>query len=514
MSIIKQHLSSTILISISIVLRKANARCINYKKMKNQIIILLFLFLCGSISVAQKAKISLSNVVVKDVPEINWETLESDTVISAQAIQSFSAIVKSRVPLKNIKITLNSIQVEYYSQSEMKEPVAENLYEQPIEKTVTMRTGYNTIGIMAQNIHNIQQYSSRVVMINPELISVLRNEDDKTPPMIYFSTPGNLRDDYAILYASLIKLSGSILDESGVQSLEINGKNTPIRANGSFTINIPLTTGENRITVEAMDVNQNITVRKLTLERKNMDGSVYIPEKAKNYLIAVGINEYKYWPRLSNAVADLDTLVTTLITKYQFDSINSTFLTDSLATKKNIINTLRKHIELISPNDNLLIYFSGHGYFDELLNEGYWVPNEAEKDQVADYISNTDILNLIQNINSQHTFLVADACFSGSLFSASSRGYVENVEKYKSRWGLASGRLEAVSDGTEGENSPFNRSLVTYLNATDAEKITVSELVQYVKRDVSNKSDQTPIGNPLRSIGDEGGEFVFYKRKE
>ena len=36
-----------------------------------------------------------------------------------------------------------------------------------------------------------------------------------------------------------------------------------------------------------------------------------------------------------------------------------------------------------------------------------------------------------------------------------------------------------------------------------------SELAQYVKITVANNSEQTPIGNPLRNVGDKGGEFVF-----
>ena len=122
------------------------------------------------------------------------------------------------------------------------------------------------------------------------------------------------------------------------------------------------------------------------------------------------------------------------------------------------------------------------------------------------------VLKVLENIDSQHTFLVADACFSGSLFAEQQRGYVENVEKYKSRWGLASGRLETVSDGAYGDNSPFADAMIDFLKNNEKDKITVSELVQYVKMTVADKANQTPIGNPLKSLGDEGGEFVFYKK--
>jgi len=184
------------------------------------------------------------------------------------------------------------------------------------------------------------------------------------------------------------------------------------------------------------------------------------------------------------------------------------------ATRYNIYQALRTYIEKVSSQDNLLIYYSGHGYFDKLLSEGYWVPVDAQSNDVSAYVPNSQILKIIENINSQHTFLVADACFSGSLFATTTRGgYEEHVEKYKSRWGLASGRLEFVSDGTQGSNSPFATSFINFLKTNKEAKVPVSDLVQYVKKKVAEVNQQTPIGNPLKGVGDEGGEFVFYRKQ-
>lgn len=77
---------------------------------------------------------------------------------------------------------------------------------------------------------------------------------------------------------------------------------------------------------------------------------------------------------------------------------------------------------------------------------------------------------------------------------------------------MASGRLEVVSDGTEGTNSPFATNFIKFLKENTKDKVAVSELVQFVKLQVAEISDQTPIGNPLKGAGDEGGEFVFYKK--
>ena len=116
--------------------------------------------------------------------------------------------------------------------------------------------------------------------------------------------------------------------------------------------------------------------------------------------------------------------------RYTFDSLDVTILLNEQATRSNIYTALRNYIEKVTARDNLLIYFSGHGYFDKLMSEGYWVPVDAQGKDVSGFLPNSQILKVIENINSQHTLLVADACFSGSLFASSTRGYTDQVEKY------------------------------------------------------------------------------------
>jgi len=241
----------------------------------------------------------------------------------------------------------------------------------------------------------------------------------------------------------------------------------------------------------------------------------YDPAEARNFLFIVGINNYQHWPGLNNAVKDGNDLASILMKDYNFEFSNITIIKDEQATQDNIYKGMRGLIEKITSKDNLIVYFSGHGHFDELLNEGYWIPVNAKLDAPGQYLPNSSILKIIENINSQHTFLMADACFAGSLFSESPRGgYIEKVEKFKSRWGLASGRLEVVSDGEIGSNSPFARILLNYLRENPDSEFPVSQLIQDVKIQVSEISEQTPIGNPLRLSGDEGGEFIFRKDKD
>ncbi len=363
----------------------------------------------------------------------------------------------------------------------------------------------------------IEEFGTEVKIWNIESLNIspvyrFKDAKDTSAPLVMISNPPNIVDNKVRVYKDLLDLRGIVTDESGVRTLKINGRETPVKDNGNFVFNIPLTMGENFINIEVTDVNDNIALRKFVVTRKSADGEEYNPAAAKNFLLVIGINNYQFWPKLNNAVKDVNDIASVLMSRYNFDFANITMLKDEQATRSNIYNSLRGLIEKVSPQDNLVVYFSGHGFFDELLSEGYWIPAEAHVGSSGEYISNTEILKILGNINSQHTFLVADACFSGALFADARRGYTENVEKFRSRWGLTSGRLEVVSDGATGTNSPFATHFITFMKNNTKAKFPVSELVQYVKTQVAEETKQTPLGNPLKTLGDEGGEFVFYLR--
>lgn len=238
-------------------------------------------------------------------------------------------------------------------------------------------------------------------------------------------------------------------------------------------------------------------------------------EDATNYLFIIAVDSYSSWKSLRNPVKDAQDVRDLLLERYTFESENVYEIYNQDVTAQSVYDMFKELTEKVTASDNVLIYYSGHGYYDASFDEGYWIPYNGVIGNVSTYVPNTTVKSYIKKINSKHTFLIADACFSGALFSDAHRGYLENAYQMKSRWGLSSGNLEFVSDGNEEDaNSPFAKYLLSYLRENIKDKLLVSELIQYVKVAVADNTNQQPVGAPLKGVGNEGGEFVFHLRQD
>ncbi|MEM7375361.1 MAG: caspase family protein [Bacteroidota bacterium] len=181
---------------------------------------------------------------------------------------------------------------------------------------------------------------------------------------------------------------------------------------------------------------------------------------------------------------------------------------------------------------NLIIYYSGHGWYDKkMMKQGYWLPINAKKGDYSQFISFRTIRDFLEIIPTHHTVLFSDSCFSGSLFEqTTTRGEsLDNeadneLELRPSRWGLTAGRsdeevLDAIPEkakkGDQGDdNSPFAGCLLDILERE--EQINFQALVSKVRSEVKKKGlDQMPVGEPLGVAGhDSAGMFVFRKKNK
>ncbi|OFY62460.1 MAG: hypothetical protein A2V64_11515 [Bacteroidetes bacterium RBG_13_43_22] len=237
------------------------------------------------------------------------------------------------------------------------------------------------------------------------------------------------------------------------------------------------------------------------------------------YALIIGIDNYsEQWSPLKNAVSDAKAINQILRSRYKFDNIKELY--NEQATRLNIIKELEWLVENVQPTDNLLIYYSGHGEFNQALNKGYWVPVDAKAASTSYYISNSDIQTFLGGIKSKHTLLISDACFSGDIFRGStvsipfeeSDKYYARVNSVSSRKALTSGGIEPVLDGGREGHSVFAYYLLKALDSNSRQYFDASQLFDNIKIPVINNSDQSPQFNAIKNAGDEGGQFIFLKK--
>lgn len=236
------------------------------------------------------------------------------------------------------------------------------------------------------------------------------------------------------------------------------------------------------------------------------------PPPGTNYLLIIAIDNYRSpIPLLNNAKNDAMALQEILLSKYRFNKEHTFCLLNEEATTKNLLSTFEQLINTIGKNDNLVLFFAGHGSFFSATRRGYWLLADAAKGDRSTYLNNQEVIDFFNALQAKHVFGIVDSCFSGALFRKVAGDSSGQLYAIPSRWLLTSGRLEPVSDGSIGKQSPFTAALIAQLeNRSTA--IPVSELCQRVLEGTSHNADQLPRGEPLPNTGHQGGQFVFYPR--
>jgi hypothetical protein len=237
--------------------------------------------------------------------------------------------------------------------------------------------------------------------------------------------------------------------------------------------------------------------------------------KRNYYALIIGTNNYldDKIVDLENPVADAHALADVLQTYYTFTRDNIHVLDNP--TRSGIIEAFDALSEKVIERDQLLIFYAGHGIWDERLNQGFWLPSDAALNSKAQWLSNSTIRDYIGGIKAKHILLITDACFSGSIFRE--RGVGTNskavLEMYKlpSRKAMTSGALKTVPD-----KSVFITYLTKNLINNQQPFFSAEELFRSFKMAVINNSanGQVPQYGPIGQVGDEGGDFIFLRRND
>jgi Caspase domain len=270
---------------------------------------------------------------------------------------------------------------------------------------------------------------------------------------------------------------------------EVSGRKTfePVSGNSyRVDLSVILTDGTRYIEIHGENsLGVKVSSRRTLIVGK--DALDYISTDRKDVALIFATDNYDHWDDLVNPVNDGETIAKELKEKYGFEAeIIKNATTDEVFEKIREYNLKR-----FKPQDQLLIFFAGHGLFDEAFGEGYVVAKNslANDKSRTSYIAHARLKGIINNIPCQHVLLMMDVCFGGTLdpVIARARSAADEVSErellarkfsYKTRKYLTSGGKEYVSDGLAGKHSPFAgkflESLRTY--GGNDRLLTLSEL--------------------------------------
>jgi len=201
------------------------------------------------------------------------------------------------------------------------------------------------------------------------------------------------------------------------------------------------------------------------------------PTYRKSWAVVIGINGYRYIPRLQYAVEDAVGVAKLLVDSLGFSKEHILAVLDpspeiadppyrlvSKRAKKTAIEELLfdRLPETAEIDDRILIFYAGHGESRKLptgKEKGYLVPADARLGAWHTYIEMDDVLEAGSFYQAKHVFYLLDACFSGlavARSSASPARYHADMLTSRARQVLTAGTArQAVADRGPGEHSLF-----------------------------------------------------------
>jgi hypothetical protein len=273
-------------------------------------------------------------------------------------------------------------------------------------------------------------------------------------------------------------------------------KKFDVAGTGTQAIKQTLTLPDGQHTMKITVVNnkggQVSSMRSILIGKDAIADAVSIDRK--DYAILFATDKYDHWSDLVNPVEDANSIALELKEKYGFE----TEVIENPSQEDVFIKIAEYVQRQYKPQDQLLIFFAGHGYFDDTFGEGFVVAkNSLENDKAkTSYISHSRLRSVLNNIPCEHIFLTMDVCFGGTFDpviakergdtyeEASSQELLVRKLSYKTRKYLTSGGKTYVSDGVAGKHSPFALKLLQALKDSGGSDriLTINEIKAYVER--------------------------------
>lgn len=204
--------------------------------------------------------------------------------------------------------------------------------------------------------------------------------------------------------------------------------------------------------------------------------------RAETYIVIAGVSDYQHISDLR--LPEKDALAVAELYKTRTENVIT--ITGKYATKKNIINALSSQFARAKANDQIVFFFSGHGF------PGGICPYDIKRD--GNEITYKEILSIFKRSKAKTKIIFADACFAGGLRSSNNASTTASneIKNANVMLFLSSRAYEASIENAFMANGFFTTFLLRGLKGgADNDKnriITAKELFWFVYNGVKEKS--------------------------
>jgi hypothetical protein len=330
------------------------------------------------------------------------------------------------------------------------------------------------------------------------------------------------------------ELIGRVTQPQSVAQVTVNNQPIPVGANGAFKTQVNVPAGGASVQVAFVTKSGARAGMDFNLIAQagggaqpsvgGIGGAGSVPANLRlgnNYAVIIGNNTYQdpSYQALKSAASDATAVSQVLKARYGFQT--NLLLNASRLEILTALNTMR---EKLGPDDNLLIYYAGHGELQG--RQGYWIPVDAKDNTASTWISNAAISDILTTIKSRHVLVVADSCYSGTMTRAAVpvfdlaamspdkwSAWVGKMTSGKSRTALTSGGVQPVPDTGSGQHSYFTRAFLNALQDNDR-MLEAQRLYREVSSSLALAAIDSPIAqspgySPIQFAGHESGDFFF-----
>ncbi len=320
--------------------------------------------------------------------------------------------------------------------------------------------------------------------------------------------------------AQAAQIVGRVDAAAGLLTLTVNSQ--PVQPNPAGVFVHTLSPAQSQVTITAIDqLGKRSDLEFEYVAEVPAENQIRPPPQLGTYhALLIGNNRYRNLPSLKTPHNDVDTLEQILTDRYGF---RVQTLRD--ADRYTILSALNELRGRLTGEDNLLVYYAGHGELDRKNMRGHWLPVDAELNSSANWISNVAVTDILNVIAAKQIMLVVDSCYSGTLTRSTitrlqaartaeeQATWLKLMAAKKARVVLTSGGLAPVLDAGGGNYSVFANAFIQVLRA-NSDLITGQAIYQAVTAKVAHAAsryefEQIPAFAAIARAGHEAGDFLL-----